>query len=192
MQSLFQLSGGVLAGGEGRRFGGRDKGWIEHDGLPFIEHVLRRLRPQVDEVVISANRNLHRYQALGHRTVQDRLGAGPLAGLLRLLETARHGWLLSTPCDALTLPQDLAERMLAVQRRSGADIVVLTDAAGTQPTVSLLRAALAADLEAFLRAGGRALWAWQARHELAFCRIEGRLANINGPEALRELETAHG
>ena len=176
-QTGIRLSGGVLAGGEGRRFGGLDKGWIAYRGRPFIEQVLMQLAPQVDDIAISANRSLERYAALGHPVLSDRLGAGPLAGLLRLLESARHDWLLSLPCDALDVPHDLARQLCEAQRASEAEVVVLCDDDGVHPLVALTRRELAPDIEAFLRA----------------CQLCGVLVNVNDAAALRELEEpAHG
>jgi molybdopterin-guanine dinucleotide biosynthesis protein A len=191
-ESLPAISGGILAGGEGRRFGGLDKGWVEHRGHAFVEHVLLRLQPQVDDIVISANRHLPRYAALGHPVVQDRVGAGPLAGLLRLLESARHEWLLTVPCDAIRLPPDTARRLLDTQEQTGADIVVLRDADAVHPTISLARTRLAVDLEAFLQEGGRAMQAWQQRHARAFALLDEPLVNVNDAATLRALEPAHG
>lgn len=183
--NLPDFSGGVLAGGEGRRFGGRDKGWLECDGRPFIEIMLDQLRPQARDLRISANRHIDRYTALDVPVVLDRLGAGPLAGLLRLLETATTDWLLSLPCDALALPDALAERMFALQQTTQADIVVLEDDDGLHPTVSLTRCALALDLEQFLRNSERhSVKDWQARHHTVRLRTDGVLANVNDPAAL--------
>ena len=199
--ALPSFSGGVLAGGEGRRFGGQDKGWLLCGGRPFVEIALDHLRPWAADLRISANRNLERYAALGLPVLGDRLGGGPLAGLLRLLETATTPWLLSLPCDALSLPCNalsLPERLFAEQQRSGADIVVLQDDDGVHPTVSLTRTALAGDLERFLREAQRhSVRVWQARHRLARLRCEGVLSNVNDPGALLRhehalTESAHG
>jgi len=59
----FPVSAVVLAGGRATRMGGADKGWVELAGRPLIDHVLDRLRPQVDEILINANRSQARYQA---------------------------------------------------------------------------------------------------------------------------------
>ncbi|WP_428309374.1 molybdenum cofactor guanylyltransferase MobA [Hydrocarboniphaga sp.] len=196
-QAGIRLSGGVLAGGEGRRFGGLDKGWIAYRGRPFIEHVLAQLAPQVDDVAISANRSLGRYATLGYPVVSDRLGAGPLAGLLRLLESAAQDWLLSVPCDALDLPADLARHLVEVQRAENADVVVLCDDDGLHPIVALTRRALAPDIETFLREGGSSVQRWQARHRVARAQRAGVLINVNDAARLSELEMdlqepAHG
>ena len=77
------ITGIVLAGGQGRRMGGVDKGLQALRGRPMIAAVLERLAPQVDEVLINANQNLEAYARFGYRVVTDEVGgfAGPLAGL---------------------------------------------------------------------------------------------------------------
>ncbi|SMG03063.1 Molybdopterin-guanine dinucleotide biosynthesis protein MobA [Burkholderia singularis] len=59
------VTGLLLAGGRGMRMGGLDKGLQPLRGEPLALHVLRRLAPQVDALVISANRHLDAYAALG-------------------------------------------------------------------------------------------------------------------------------
>ncbi|HCN68163.1 MAG TPA: molybdenum cofactor guanylyltransferase MobA, partial [Candidatus Accumulibacter sp.] len=55
------ISGVILAGGLGRRMGGVDKGLQELHGRPLVAWVIERLAPQVDELLINANRNAQRY-----------------------------------------------------------------------------------------------------------------------------------
>ena len=76
------VTGIVLAGGQGRRMGGVDKGLQPLHGKTMVEAVLARLAPQVSEIVINANQNLDTYARFGHRVVPDAIGgfAGPLAG----------------------------------------------------------------------------------------------------------------
>jgi molybdopterin-guanine dinucleotide biosynthesis protein A len=87
-----------------------DKGLIEYRGRPLSEWTLAALAPQVDELVVSANRNLGTYAAYGHRVLPDTLPdfAGPLAGVLAALEAVNADWLLVAPCDTPKLPADLA------------------------------------------------------------------------------------
>lgn len=178
------LTGGILAGGEGRRFGGADKGWLDYRGRALVEHARDALLPQVDELVISANRNLHRYAALGHAVVTDDIGRGPAAGLLRLLEAASHPWLLCVPVDALGLPHDLGAQMLDAQWAEETDVVVLRDAEDLYPTCCLVLASLAPDLRRYLAGGDAALWRWHARHRSAELVLATPLANLNDAAAL--------
>ncbi|MCI0749285.1 MAG: molybdenum cofactor guanylyltransferase [Nevskiales bacterium] len=184
MPAPMRISGGILAGGEGRRFGGTDKGWLLYRQRPFIAHVLERFVPQVDEVTISANRNLTRYAALGWPVVSDTLGQGPLAGLLRLLETAPYDWLLCVPCDAVHLPRDLRQHLQAAQRAENSNLAVLHDGERAHPTCCLLRRDLAGDLRGYLRGGGRAMGRWQQRHRPAVACRPGPLVNLNDMAAL--------
>jgi len=110
---LPTCSGIILAGGQATRMGGIDKGWVEWQGVPLIQHVLQRLAPQVDDVIISANRSLDQYQALGYPVVTDPLPdfSGPLAGIAAALAVCRHDWALVAACDCPLLPLDLAQTL---------------------------------------------------------------------------------
>ena len=70
--------------------GGGDKGLVALCGKPLVEHALAALSPQVNTVIINANRNRERYAAYGHPVIADsRQGfQGPLAGMLSCIEAA--------------------------------------------------------------------------------------------------------
>ena len=108
-----RITGVLLAGGQGSRMGGVDKGLVELAGRPMAAHALARLAPQVDELIINANQNLAAWQAFGHPVFGDDIGgfAGPLAGLHAALVRARHPLVVTAPCDSPFLPADLVERL---------------------------------------------------------------------------------
>ena len=190
MTRANSITGGILAGGAGARFGGVDKGWVEFQGRPFIEWTLDALRPQVDDILISANRHLERYAALGARVLPDVQAEscdGPFAGMVQLLGAATQDWLLCVPCDALILPPDLAARLLALAQAEQADIAVLADESGIHPTFCLLRTALAQDAREAFDRGERAPRRWLARHRVAQL-IGPSPVNLNTPEALAALK----
>jgi len=153
------VAGVILAGGRGSRMGGQDKGWVIWQGRPLVEHVLERLLPQVDDVIISANRNVARYRGLGFPVVEDdhiRHGAyaGPLAGMLAGLERSTAAWVVCVPCDAPALPDDLVARLLA--GAGGDDAPALAVSGGRrQPVFCLLPRTLAPRLAQALSAGER-------------------------------------
>ncbi len=178
------ITGLVLAGGEGRRMGGADKGLLPLADRPLVAHVLARLAPQVDGILISANRNLDAYRAFGHPVLPDTVGAaqGPLAGLHAGLAACATPWLLTCPCDCPALPADLAARLLAAAEAGQAAIAVATAAGKTQPAFQLLRRELLPALEAHFAAGGRKLMAW--------CREQGAVeVEFPDPAAFRNLNT---
>src|SRR3546814_7004617 len=63
--------------------GGDDKAWLPWQCSTLIETVAAALRPQVDELLVVANRYPERYAGIGLRCVSDRRAdyPGPMAGL---------------------------------------------------------------------------------------------------------------
>ena len=152
----------VLAGGRATRLGGIDKGWYRVGDTPLISHTLARLAGQVDDVVISANRSLARYQALGHRAVADTFVdyAGPLAGIAAALPQVRHAYALIVPVDTPKLPLDLAERLCEAMNNT-TDLVVASSPRGRQPLHCLVRGRVLDSLRLALANGERRVMRWQ-------------------------------
>ena len=179
-----QLAGVILAGGRGRRMGGSDKGLQELCGRPLVAWVVERFAPQVDELLISANRNGERYAAFAHRVVPDAIPgfAGPLAGLHAALTAASHPLLASVPCDAPLLPTDLVSRLLHAMHASGADLAVACSGERTQPVCCLCRRDVLPSLSEFLARGGRKVEEWHALlrvQHVPFDDYADAFANIN-------------
>ena len=176
------LTGLILAGGQGRRMGGVDKGLQLLHGKPMVAEVLARLAPQVGEIVINANQNIAAYAAFGHRVVGDDIGgfAGPLAGLHAGLKAASHPLVVTVPCDSPFLPSDLVSRL--EDSLKDRDLAVAKTGDQAHPVFSLLRKSLYENLDAFLRGGGRKIDAWygKLRHvEVLFDDEADAFRNIN-------------
>jgi molybdenum cofactor guanylyltransferase len=171
---------GILAGGAGSRCGGRDKGWIEVDGVAQIERMLAAYAPDAARVVISANRNLARYRALAADVVSDEWPdyPGPLAGVVGLLDAVRTAWLVMLPVDLVTRPAGLVARL-----RGAADAqrpVVVEDEDGVQPLVACYPRQLAGVARQSFAAGERSVRRWQAACDAQLLRLDGiRLGNRN-------------
>ncbi len=156
------VTGIVLAGGQGRRMGGVDKGLQLLHGQPMIVSVLARLAPQVSEIIINANQNLDVYAGFGQRVVPDAIAgyAGPLAGLHAGLGAARHALVLTVPCDSPFLPLDLCTRLQ--ERIGGKDLAVAKTGDQPHPVFALVRTQVRENLQRFLAGGGRKIDAWYA------------------------------
>jgi len=192
---MSAITGLVLAGGLGRRMGGVDKGLVELDGKPMVAHVLTRLVPQVDSVLINANQNIDRYAAFGKPVVPDRIEgfAGPLAGLHAGLSAASTPLLVTVPCDSPFLPLDLVERLRAALDAAQAQLAVPRTGDQAQPVFSMVRREVLEDLAQFLAGGGRKIDAWYARLnvvEVAFDDEAEAFANINTREELSGFQGA--
>lgn len=187
------ITGLVLAGGQGSRLGGRDKGLVEYRGRPMLDYVLAALRPQVGEILISANRNLEWYRKTGHRVVTDPDGdfAGPLAGILAGLRAAHTSCVAVVPCDGPLVPPDLVARLRAALRERGAAVAAAHDGERLHPTFALVPASLAGALEDYLRSGRRKVSEFYAENDFVavdFSDCPQAFLNVNTPEDLARLE----
>jgi molybdopterin-guanine dinucleotide biosynthesis protein A len=177
------VSGIVLAGGLGRRMGGVDKGLQPLHGTPLVEHVLARLSPQVDEIIINANQNAETYGRFGHRVVADDIAgfAGPLAGLHAGLKAAAHPLVVTVPCDSPFLPADLVLRLKNELKEN--DLAVAKTGDQAHPVFALVRKSVLPNLEAFLQKGGRKIDAWYAALKFVEVRFDDQ------PDAFRNINT---
>jgi len=180
------VTGLVLAGGQGTRMGSVDKGLVLLQGRPLVKHVIERFAPQVDELLINANRNIEQYQALGHPVIRDRIEgfAGPLAGLHAGLAHAEHPLVASVPCDSPFLPFDLVSRLRDALEAGRKDLAVARTGRQPHPVFALVRREVEPHLARFLATGGRKIDAWYA----SLATVE--VAFDDQAEAFRNINTA--
>lgn len=101
--------GAIIAGGKSTRFGS-DKALAEVGGRMLIDRVTDTLGPQCAELVVCGRNHA------GLRSLADQPAAdmGPLGGVAAaLLEAQAHGYsaVLTAPCDAFDLPDDLLQAL---------------------------------------------------------------------------------
>ena len=186
----IDVAGVILAGGRGTRMDGADKGLVIYQQRPLIEWMLERVRPQVNEILISANRNLDVYAKYGCRVLPDTLPdyPGPLAGVLTAMEAVSTEWLFVGPCDAPHLPADLVRHLWRAAQANHAPLAVAADAARTHYSIMLVQPRLADSLREYLAAGQHAIHRWQQTLNPARHVFSGHmLANLNTPTDLIDL-----
>ncbi|MEJ1994128.1 MAG: molybdenum cofactor guanylyltransferase MobA [Limibacillus sp.] len=182
------VCGVIMAGGLSRRMGGGDKCLRDLGGKPILQHIVERLRPQVDALVLNANGDPDRFSAFGLPVAADSVEgfAGPLAGVLSGLDWAAENaphcdWLLSAPGDAPFLPEDLAGRLMAAVRESGADMACASSLGRSHPVVGLWPVALRSELRsAMVEEEIRKVDRWTARYDLVEVAFE-EVATAAGP-----------
>lgn len=160
----MNVSGIILSGGRGRRAGGADKGLLPWAHHTRIEAVLQILRPQLQDIVISANRNLDQYQALGLSVVGDDLDdyQGPLAGIAACLPHCQYQLAVVVPCDSPELPSDLVARLLQPLADESIDLSYVFDGVRGQFLFAAIRQRCATSLAEYLNAGERSVQGWIA------------------------------
>lgn len=185
-----KITGILLAGGQGRRMGGVDKGLQLLRGKAMAQHVIDRFAPQVDELLINANKNIEQYQALGYRVIPDAIGgfAGPLAGLHRGLSEATHPLVVTAPCDSPFLPLDLVAQLKAALDANNAELAVAKTGDQPHPVFSLCKTIVLPSLTAFLESGGRKIDLWYSQLKVVEVQFadEAAFRNINTREELAE------
>lgn len=196
----------VLAGGQGSRMGGLDKGLQPFRGQALAQHAAQRLwaSHSVGSLVLSANRHPQTYAQWGWPVVPDLLEGfqGPLAGFLAGWSACRTPYLLTIPCDTPLFPQDLAQHMAATLLAQQARIAIACAPESPsqpelrrQPAFCLMHRSVADDLAQFVRDGGRKIGAWAQRHPLAlvpFNRTQDSpwaFTNVNTLDDLHALES---
>lgn len=183
------ITGLILCGGSGSRFGGRDKPLEQLAGMPIVAHVHERLAPQVGHIVISCNRNVDTYRRWGDATVTDeRVDRGPLEGILAGMTSSRTDYLFVCPGDAPFLPATLVARLTSALCRADAAIAMPHDGKQRQLLFMLIRRTLATPLREYLADGGRSVHGFVETQHVAIVDAafeSDAFVNINSPADLQ-------
>jgi len=186
MLNKHNVTAVILAGGKGRRMDGKDKGLVELANRPLIEYVIDAIKPQVETIILNANRNQEQYSQYGYPVISDALldYQGPLAGFISALKSSTTSHIVTLPCDGPFLPKDLVERLILALTDSEAEIAVAHDGDRMQPVYSLIPTTLINSLSSFLDTGERKIDLWYKQHWVA-------LADFSDcPETFRNINTA--
>ena len=178
----------ILAGGEARRFNREDKGLVVFNNKPLIEHVFDRINPQVDDIVISANRNVDLYKKYSAKVTQDKTDdfQGPLSGIAACLPECDHEWILVLPCDIPLLPDSLVEKLSSTDNRR----LIVAKANEQRQLIFLMHASLKTSLDEYLEQGHQKAMSWidlQSPEIVTFDSKDSTFLNINTPEELNAL-----
>jgi len=186
----------LLAGGLSRRMGGGDKSLRLLAGRPLLQHVVDRLRLQVDGLVLNANGDPDRFAGFDLPVVADSIPdfAGPLAGILAGLDWAAKNrpdclFIVSVATDAPFLPEDLVNRLVSGMREAEAELACAASGGQPHPVIGLWPVRLRHELrEALLTQGIRKVDRWTERYRLVTVSFADRpvdpFFNANRPEDL--------
>jgi molybdenum cofactor guanylyltransferase len=182
----------ILAGGQGRRMGGQDKGLLDFGGRLLIEILIEALQNQQLGIMINANRNRSTYQSYGYPVIRDDLEdfQGPLAGFASAMAAVKTDFILTLPCDSPMLADNFAGRFIDVHNREQAPVCVAHDGERLQPVYALINTGLLDDLKRFLRSGERKIDRWYALYDYTtvdFSSDATMFENINTPEDQQRL-----
>jgi molybdopterin-guanine dinucleotide biosynthesis protein A len=190
-------SAAILAGGQARRFGGRDKSTLRVGGRRILERQLDELCHITDDILLVGGRPIE--DVAGLRPVSDRVpDSGPLGGLDAALAAARDDRVILIACDMPFITAGFLESLLALS--DSVDAVVPRTERGYHPLCAVYRRSchpavvrrlverrlkmldLLEDLKVHV----------VDREHVATFGGERVLANVNTPDELHDLEALIG
>lgn len=167
--------GVVLAGGLARRMGGGDKPMRQIGGRTILDHVIERLAPQCDGLLLNANGDPARFAGFGLSVVADTVEdyPGPLAGVLAGLDWVALNrpdarWIVTVAGDCPFLPRNLVARLQQAREAEDADLAVAASGDQSHPVIGLWKVALRDELRhALVVEDIRKIDRWTARYRVA-------------------------
>ncbi len=193
----------LLAGGLARRMGGGDKPLRTIAGRTILAHVIERLAPQCDGLLINANGDPARFADYGLPVAGDSVPdfAGPLAGILAGLDWLAQNrpgvdWMVSVAADTPFIPRDLVARLHAARLAAGVPLACAASGGWTHPVIGLWPVSLREALRHALTVEDeRKIDRWTARHGVASAEWATEpvdpFFNANRPADLAEAERLH-
>jgi molybdopterin-guanine dinucleotide biosynthesis protein A len=197
--SLQTITWVILAGGEGRRMSGRDKGLLQVGDTNLVDIIATKIRKQLVEaqrdetLLISANRNLSTYEQYAEVISDlDCRFRGPLAGIERALASTNSDWVAVMPCDSPNIPEHYVQKLVDSTQR-GVKALVAYDGEHIQPVFCLIKRDLLSNLQDFLQRDERKVGLFfreVAAERIDFSDNPELFVNINTPDDLTRYITS--
>ncbi|XKM13524.1 molybdenum cofactor guanylyltransferase MobA [Orbaceae bacterium ac157xtp] len=177
----------ILAGGKSSRMQYNDKGLLLLKCKPLFKHVIDKIKPQVNEIIINCNQNETQYSLAGYPIIKDELPGflGPLAGIYSGLVASNTQWNLIVSCDTPFLPADLVSKLFTIIGHANAGYVVEKEK--SHPTVLLINKNQIVNIKDALEKGERKLLIYLKKinaKPIKFYNQKDSFVNINTPEDL--------
>ena len=187
----------ILAGGKGRRMGGKEKALIHLLDRPLLSYVLEKVSGKVAPIALNINTNFDNFQKFGYKIIKDPIKGhlGPLAGILASLNWAKEinqDWVLTLPCDTPFLPKNLVQSMVEAKNKTPeVDLVVAKSRGFNHPVIALWKSDINQKLQSALNEGVRKIDIFTAQLNIAyvdFDKIQNSdfdpFTNLNSPQDL--------
>ena len=184
----------ILAGGKGRRMGGKDKALIPLLDRPLLSYVLESISGHVAPIALNINTNLDKFSEFGYEIIEDPIKGhlGPLAGILASLNWARklnQKWVMTLPCDTPFLPKNIVKEIIKLKNKElDVDLVVAQSKGYNHPVIALWKSDLNLKLEKALNEGIRKIDIFTSSLKVAYVDFDkinndnfDPFTNLNSP-----------
>lgn len=152
----IEIAAGILAGGKNSRMRGRNKSFINIEGVPIIEKTILLFEGIFDEIILITN-SPNDYKEYVRRVIiaEDEIKeAGPLGGMHAGLSKTSKGAVFFVACDMPFLHNALINRLAKHFNGIDRDAVVPRINSLIEPMHAIYRSSLKDKLARFLRMGG--------------------------------------
>jgi molybdopterin-guanine dinucleotide biosynthesis protein A len=110
----------VLAGGRSRRFG-RDKSEVILGDKTLLEHMLSKIKLNLNKIIIVSNNNNIKDQTIIKDCIEGQLG--PLVGVLSAMKWAKINqpncnWIVTFPCDTPFFDISIIDSFIRVSKKN--------------------------------------------------------------------------
>ena len=187
----------ILAGGKGRRMGGKEKALIHLLDRPLLSYVLEKVSGKVAPIALNINSNFDSFQKFGYKIIKDPIKGhlGPLAGILASLNWAKEinqDWVLTLPCDTPFLPKNLVQSMIEAKNKTPeVDLVVAKSRGFNHSVIALWKSDINQKLQSALNEGVRKIDIFTAQLKIAYVDFDNiqnsdfdPFTNLNAPPDL--------
>jgi molybdopterin-guanine dinucleotide biosynthesis protein len=184
----------ILAGGKGRRMGGKEKALIPLLDRPLLSYVLESISGYVAPIALNINTNLNKFSEFGYEIIEDPIKGhlGPLAGILASLNWARklnQKWVMTLPCDTPFLPKNITKEMIKLKNKElDIDLIVAQSKGYNHPVIALWKSDLNLKLEKALNEGIRKIDIFTSNLKVAYVDFDkinnenfDPFTNLNSP-----------
>ena len=164
----------ILAGGKGRRMGGKEKALIPLLDRPLLSYVLEKVSGKVAPIALNINTNLEKFTKFGYPIIEDPIKGhlGPLAGILASLNWAKQhnqDWVMTLPCDTPFPPHNLVQSMLnAKNNQPDVDLIVAKSRGFNHPVIALWKSEINIKLKNALDEGIRKIDIFTTQLKIAY------------------------
>ena len=182
------ITGIILAGGKSSRIGS-DKGFLSLNGATFISHIIKAIKPFVNDIIIVSNNS--DYDVYKLKRVADIIeDAGPLAGLYSGLNESETEYNLVLSCDVPLINGAVLNKLIK-GFDAEKDIIQLKSKNRTMPLIAIYKKQCLHHCQDLLLKGERRLRTAVEQLNTKTIELESELdpyvRNINTTLELKEL-----
>ena len=173
MVNKENILGVILAGGQSRRMGNKNKLLATINNKSLLEITSNLVKNQLNRVIINSNIQVYSNNKLNFEIVPDEIDGylGPLSGIFSAMKWSKKNfpecqWIASFPVDSIFFPDNFIDVMTSKIKKE-TQIVCAKSNGRIHPVFALWSIVLVNDLEkALVKDGIRRIDEWTKRYNL--------------------------